>query len=82
MNERIQELAEQAGFNEYILENVWAHEQPEFFTLLENIANLVAAAEREACAELCDQVGDRDRDSHAYDAAAAIRERGENERTN
>jgi hypothetical protein len=33
-------------------------------------------AEREACAKVCDQVGDRDRDSHAYDAAAAIRARG------
>jgi hypothetical protein len=33
-------------------------------------------AEREACAKVCDQVGDRDRDSHAYDAAAAIRSRG------
>jgi uncharacterized protein (UPF0216 family) len=34
-------------------------------------------AEREACAKVCDQVGDRDRDSHAYDAAAAIRARGQ-----
>jgi len=36
-----------------------------------------AAAEREACAELCDEVGSRDSDSHAWDAAAAIRARGE-----
>ncbi len=33
--------------------------------------------EREACAKICEEVGDRDRDSHAYDAAAAIRARGE-----
>ena len=42
---------------------------------LERFAALVAAHEREACAKVCDQVGDRDRDSHAYDAAAAIRAR-------
>jgi hypothetical protein len=52
MNKRTQEMAEQAGFNEYILENVWAHEQPEFYKLLEKFANLVAAAEREACAKI------------------------------
>jgi len=34
-------------------------------------------AEREACAKVCDEIGGRDSDSHAWDAAAAIRARGE-----
>ena len=33
------------------------------------------AAEREACAKVCDEVGGRDTDCHAWDAAAAIRAR-------
>jgi hypothetical protein len=33
-------------------------------------------AEREACAKVCDEIGGRDSDSHAWDAAAAIRARG------
>ena len=32
-------------------------------------------AEREACAKVCDEVGGRDSDTHAWDAAAAIRAR-------
>jgi hypothetical protein len=43
---------------------------------LERFAALVAAAEREACAKVCDEIGGRDSDSHAWDAAAAIRARG------
>jgi len=43
----------------------------------ERFAALVAAHEREACAKVCDEVGSRDSDSHAWDAAAAIRARGE-----
>jgi hypothetical protein len=35
------------------------------------------AAEREACAKLCDEVGNQDANTHAWDAAAAIRARGE-----
>ena len=49
-----------------------------FIEDLEYFANLVAAAEREACARLCDEVGGRDSDTHAWDAAAAIRARGKN----
>ena len=33
--------------------------------------------EREECAKVCEKVGDRDTDTHAYDCAAAIRARGE-----
>jgi hypothetical protein len=31
----------------------------------------------EACAKVCEEVGNRDRDSHAWDAAVAIRARGQ-----
>ena len=43
---------------------------------LERFANLVAAAEREACAKACDKLGDEYADSNAADCAFAIRERG------
>lgn len=32
--------------------------------------------EREACAKVCEDVGNRDANTHAWDAAAAIRARG------
>jgi len=57
------EMAREAGFNEYILENVWAHEQPEFFTLLEKFAALIAAHEREACAKLVEPDEEHRRDA-------------------
>jgi hypothetical protein len=41
------------------------------------IVETAAAAEREACAKLCDEVGNQDANTHAWDAAAAIRARGE-----
>ena len=44
---------------------------------LERFAALVADAEREACAKVCEEVGNRDADTHAWDAAAEIRARGE-----
>ena len=43
---------------------------------LERFANLVAAAEREACAVACDKLGDEYADANAADCAFAIRERG------
>ena len=43
---------------------------------LEAFANLVAAAEREACAAVCDKLGDEYADANAADCAFAIRERG------
>ena len=43
---------------------------------LERFANLVAAAEREACAAVCDKLGDEYADANAADCAFAIRERG------
>jgi hypothetical protein len=51
MNERIKELAGQAGFNEYINENLWPEEQPEFNNLMEKFAELIV---RE-CADIADE---------------------------
>ena len=46
---------------------------------LERFANLVAAAEREACAKVCESLFDMDDDScnEAEQCAAAIRARGQ-----
>ena len=43
---------------------------------VERFANLVAAAEREACAKACDKLGDEYADANPADCAFAIRERG------
>jgi len=52
MNKLIEELAQQAGFNEYMLENLWAHEQPEFYKLVEHFAELIVLE----CAEMFEGV--------------------------
>ena len=50
---------------------------------LERFAALVAAAEREACAKLCEKYTDNeggkfiDHEGHGYECAAAIRARGQ-----
>ena len=44
--------------------------------VFERFAKLVAAAEREACAAVCDKLGDEYADANAADCAFAIRERG------
>ena len=41
------------------------------------MVGILVEAEREACAKVCDEVGNRDSDNHAWDAAAAIRARGQ-----
>jgi len=43
---------------------------------LEEFAEMVTVAEREACAETCDKLGDEFGDTNAADCAFAIRERG------
>jgi hypothetical protein len=40
------------------------------------IAELAAAAERDACAKVCEGIGDGNKRSDAHDCAAAIRARG------
>ena len=67
--EQIIELAKQAGFSS------WALQTPKD---IEAFAALVAAAEREACAKLCDYVYDNIvTDEHIKDMAFKIRARGE-----
>jgi len=43
---------------------------------LERFANLVAAAEREECAKVCDALGDEYADANPAECAKAIRARG------
>ena len=59
------------------LGGVWADSEIDITDNLSRFAALVAAAEREACAKVCEEVGNRDADTHAWDAADAIRARGE-----
>ena len=62
-------MAREVGFSEYHL-----------VVLDQGIyrfADLVAAAEREACARACDKLGDEFADANAADCAEAIRKRGE-----
>jgi len=75
MNERLKELAEQAGFDKH---------HAEYDTRIERFAELVRQDEREACAKLCDdlQLTDlciRDWADGTYDCAKAIRARGNHE---
>jgi len=69
-------MAREAGFE--VNFDIWAvsvdgvHINKE----LQRFAAIVAAAEREACAKVCDEVGDRDSGSHAWDAAAVLRAMG------
>jgi hypothetical protein len=57
----------------------WDDHEPLTEEHLLRFAALVAAHEREACADLADKVGDRNKDYHAWDAAEAIRARGSND---
>ena len=66
------ELALEAGGRMYSSDEVSF-----FLADLERFANLVAAAEREACAQIADEVGDDDEDCHAWTAADAIRARSD-----
>lgn len=82
MNDIIR-MAREAGLGTALCHNsvegerVWI-EGADWHDELERFANLVAAAEREACAKVADEVGDDDEDCHAWTAADAIRARGGN----
>jgi hypothetical protein len=54
-------------------------QEPVKWETLERFANLVAAAEREACAALCDKISDDDgfEGGYADNCAKAIRARGQ-----
>ncbi len=62
------------ALNQRVDYTVWTLSTPH----LEEFANLVAAAEREACAALCDKISDEDgfEGGYADRCAFAIRERG------
>ncbi len=51
-------------------------DREKFVSVVERFANLVAAAEREACAAVCDKLADEYADANPADCAFAIRERG------
>jgi hypothetical protein len=65
--EEIIRLAEQAGLTGLMETGTWLIEY------LERFAALVAAAERERCAKLCEQLQDWPEGATPYDCAAAIR---------
>ena len=70
MNQELIDMAKQAG--------LWPAVTDTFPKELEAFAALVAAAEREACAKLCDYVYDNIvTDEHIKDMAFKIRARGE-----
>ena len=68
-------LAREAGWTQYSLLHAVEVQR------LETFAALVAAAEREACAKVCEDYTDRyagcEDEGHGYEIAAAIRARGE-----
>ena len=74
--EDIIEMAIDAGATDCANPDKWGILEISYENLA-RFAKAVAAHEREECAKVCDEVGDRDTDTHAYDCAAAIRARGE-----
>jgi hypothetical protein len=80
MNERLKELAVQAGMEWDTHSWCWLANPPH----LEKFADLVRQDEREACAKLCEEVGDKAKDNDGYTiggyaCAKAIRARGNHE---
>ena len=60
------------ALNQRVDYTVWTLSTPH----LEEFAKLVAEAEREACAKVCDTLDDEYADANPADCAFAIRERG------
>ena len=87
MNERIKELAAQAGLDAKEIrddESLTLYAFEEFD--IERFAELVRADERDACAKLCEdlnttEIAYPDWDDGTYDCAKAIRARGNHEQT-
>jgi hypothetical protein len=79
MNERIKELAEQAGLAYKMSNGKYWIDAGEPDIHLERFAELVRQDEREACAKLCDEKADEHgwEGNYAYQCAAAIRGRTE-----
>ena len=74
--EEIIEMARQAGFLDYELDDGTTHA---FDKRYEAFAKLVADKEREACAKVCDSFQARDVGMQPAECAGAIRARGEQE---
>ena len=74
--QEIIEMAKQAGFLDYELDDGTTHA---FDKRYEAFAVLVASAEREACAKVCDGYSDGRHANMADLCAEAIRARGEQE---
>ena len=75
MNKRLKELAEQSGFQKYFLGSGYIVRDQE----LERFADLVRQDEREACAVLCTEMGNKQTNEFLYDpwdCASSIRARG------
>jgi hypothetical protein len=83
MNERLKELAEQAGLEE-LGDGDWCSlNHPDVRAEhLERFAKLVRQDEREACAKLCVEMGNKQTNQCFYDpwdCASSIRARGNHE---
>ncbi len=79
MNERIKELAKQAGFDvEDRANEIW-FDEGWYTSIVERFAELVRQDEREACAKLCDEHAKEiwDQEGGALNCADKIRARGE-----
>jgi hypothetical protein len=77
MNERIKELAKQAGFDvEDRANEIW-FDEGWHTSIVERFAELVRQDEREACAKLCDDLDRKWNQSGVRECAAAIRGRTE-----
>lgn len=79
-NDEIMKIARDSGLHEFLEQELpaqWHWEKLEL--LLPKFAKMVVTAEREACAEICDNTivepGDQQMES-CHEAAAAIRARG------
>ena len=69
-------MAQEAGYVYHVSGGTGTYVQF-YWDQLEQFANLVAAAEREACAKALDEMAAKDKLSNYYQVAAlAIRERG------
>jgi hypothetical protein len=78
MDERIKQLAEQAGFDvEDRTNEIW-FDEGWYTSIVERFAELVRQDEREACAKLCEELSEKwyDEGGSASDCATAIRARG------
>ncbi len=77
MNEKLKELAEQAGID---LDNYYEVDDVVIYDVLQNqlesFAELIRSNESEACWKLCKKLWDSE-GANANDCAAAIRARGE-----